>query len=73
MEIKRIKHYTLCEFATAHSVTVLLYDTHYYFRNKDYLKEKKVIDLHGLHVDEAVRALRNFLANAANSKFVVNQ
>uniref|UniRef100_A0A7M5UC46 Smr domain-containing protein n=1 Tax=Clytia hemisphaerica TaxID=252671 RepID=A0A7M5UC46_9CNID len=33
-------------------------------RNKKYMRDQKVIDLHGLHVGEAINALKNFLENA---------
>jgi len=34
------------------------------------MKEQKTIDLHGLHVTEALNALKNFLDNAVNSTLI---
>ena len=36
-------------------------------RNKAYTKDQQTIDLHGLHPNEAVTAVKNFIQNAYNS------
>jgi len=35
-------------------------------KNKAYMGDQQTIDLHGLHVDESLRALKNFIDNAFN-------
>ena len=58
------KHQVKSKEAHARAAEVILK-----FKNKQHMTEQRVIDLHGLHGDEAVNALYNFLQNALRKHF----